>query len=148
MKKLLYSIAFLLLVSHGLLADEETQIPKDTASRTLAIEVPGKITAVYWSIQKSNYVFQINFPSRPRGSPAMPIPNIQVWLLNADGTSIRQSNQSETKRKHAPGFALSGMVRPLLFYKFPASAASEPVAIVISVDGKLLIESLKSTSNP
>jgi len=140
-----FLLAFSLLAPHSLLAEQETQIPVDTASRTLAMKEFGIITDVYWRIDKSNYIVQINFPSRPMGTSPMPIPKIQVWLLNADGTSIKQSNQSKTNTRYPPGIGLHGSISPFLMYVFPASAASEPVAVVVSINGKLLTESLRST---
>jgi hypothetical protein len=70
--------------------------------------------------------------SQPVGKVPHKRPEIQVWLLRADGTPIPWTARYETPEPARPCVRCSG---PEVQYTYPLSASREAVAAAISVDG-------------
>ena len=138
MKSLLLSL--LLLPSlHSILAQQPSPSPEQPISRKLAIKVPGKISSVTLSIQKSVCLVQLESPGFLGAEPEPKNPASQVWLLRADGTAIPQASKPNTIT-----ISNGGAITPCIIYTFPRSAATDALAVVVSVDGQLFIEALTS----
>ena len=80
---------------------------------------------------------QLVLPFVRDSEPLPKAPSTQVWLLKADGSSIAQ-----TAKPNTVGISNAGSTTPSALYTFPVSAAPDAIAVVISVDGKLFVESL------
>jgi hypothetical protein len=124
------------------------------------LRVPGKISAVVWTRRDESCTLQVvlQMPvdyqvamkvhaqrqAREMASkqPATPqLPQVQAWLLKADGTHIARSPGSPA----FPAVARASDGVPLeVKYSFPLAAAQEGVAVAIMVDGEYSIESLKA----
>lgn len=130
-------LASLLLSFQGLMAAEPAPGPGHPVDRMLGIKLPGKIEAVSWSIQESASTVQLILPSVRDGEPLPPVPSTQVWLLRSDGTAISQSAKPST-----PAIGMAGSVTQSVLYAFPATAATEAVAVVVTVDGRFFVEPL------
>jgi hypothetical protein len=138
MKSFLLSL-FLLPSLHSILAQQPAPSPEQPISRKLAIKVPGKISSVTLSIQKSVCLVQLESPGFLGAEPEPKNPSSQVWLLRADGTAIPQAGKPNTIT-----ISNGGTITPCIIYSFPRSAATDAVAIVVSVEGQLLVEALAS----
>ena len=140
MKSFLFG--FLLFFSESVFAGSPS-LPVDPSvilRRTLGIKAPGKISFVDWSIQKSACVVQLVLSSPAReGEPLPEGPSTQVWLLKDDGTAIGKIN-----KPHVSAISRGHAEMASILYLFPASAASDAVAVVVQVDGEFFIESLPS----
>ena len=138
MKSFLLAL-FLLPSLHSILAQQPAPTPEQPISRKLAIKVPGKISSVTLSIQKSVCLVQLESPGFLGSEPEPKNPASQVWLLRADGTAIPQASKPNTIT-----ISNGGAVTPCIIYTFPRSAATDAVAVVVSVEGQLFIEALAS----
>ena len=138
MKSFLLAL-FLLPSLHSILAQQPAPTPEQPISRKLAIKVPGKISSVTLSIQKSVCLVQLESPGFLGGQPEPKNKASQVWLLRADGTAILQASKPNTIT-----ISNGGAVTPCIIYTFPRSAATDAVAVVVSVEGQLFIEALAS----
>jgi hypothetical protein len=135
-----FLLSLLLLPSlHSILAQQPSPSPEQPISRKLAIKVPGKISSVTLSIQKSVCLVQLESPGFLGGEPEPKNPASQVWLLKADGTAIPQSSKPNTIT-----ISNGGAVTPCIIYTFPRSAATDALAVVVSVEGQLFVEALAS----
>ncbi len=138
MKSFLLAL-FLLPSLQSILAQQPAPTPEQPISRKLAIKVPGKISSVTLSIQKSVCLVQLESPGFLGGEPEPKNPASQVWLLRADGTAIPQASKPNTIT-----ISNGGAVTPCIIYTFPRSAATDALAVVVSVEGQLFIEALAS----
>ncbi len=135
-----FLLSLLLLPSlHSALAQQSSPSPEKPISRKLAINVPGKINSVTLSIQKSVCLLQLESPGFVGSEPEPKNPSSQVWLLRADGSAIPQTSKPNT----IP-ISNGGVVTPCIIYSFPRSAATDAVAVVVSVEGELFVEGLAS----
>ena len=131
--------ALLLLVSQSVFAGTPAPAPGEAviSQRTLAIKAAAKISSVYWSVQRSVCMVQLDLPLFPKGEPTPEPPSIQVWLLKSDGTAIAKIN-----KPRVVAIEKDDWERPTLDYLFPPTAAEDAVAVVVQVDGEFLVESL------
>lgn len=105
---------------------------------TLAIKVPKKVDAVYLSTQVSRWALQIGvLPYVPHDAEMPPIPSTQVWLLKSDGTVIPYSNKPKTV-----GLSNAGQTKYSIYYRFPAAARTDAMAIVVNIDDEIFVERL------
>jgi hypothetical protein len=132
-------LALLLLVSLSVFAGSPAPAPGEAVilQRNLAIKAAGKINSVYWSVQRSVCMVQLDLPLFPKGEPTPEPPSIQVWLLKSDGTAIAKIN-----KPHVAATEKDAWERPTIDYLFPPTAAEDAVAVVVQVDGEFLVESL------
>ena len=127
-------------------ADAETPVlAKDLNTARL----PGKVAAVLWTVRTDHCTLQIVFPNAGRIAQAVRNdpefkarrPDIQAWLLKADGTLIAPTRRLE------PGVAAKDRRQPYgveILFDYPLSADKEAVAAAISIDGEFYIEQLGS----
>jgi len=109
--------------------------------KVLAMKVPGKIDSVIWSVQRSDCFVKIQFAPVPSQPPPKDLAT-QVWLLQADGSTIPQRTWSSSG---SVGFGES--TTAFVNYLFPPSAATDAVAVVVMVDGQFFVESLREKPN-
>jgi len=106
-------------------------------TKFLAIKAPEKISAVFWTVQRSLCTMQISFPSLPDKQKQPEHPRTQVWLLKADGTVIPQTYKPSTN-----GISMANHTTDSIIYVFPASAKTEACAAVISIGNEFFIQTL------
>ncbi|HEY4211841.1 MAG TPA: hypothetical protein VGM84_10200 [Steroidobacteraceae bacterium] len=125
--------------------DQEQQI----SSRDLkALEIPGKVAAVLWTVRPERCTLQIVFPDAGGIRQAMADhptrdlrhlhrPSIQAWLLRADGSAIPSIERSEPgDRNIRQPFGIEVLIA------FPRMAGTEAVAVALRVGDVFLIERL------
>ena len=74
---------------------------------------------------------QLESPGFVGSEPEAKNPSSQVWLLRADGSAIPQTSKPNTIT-----ISNGGVVTPCIIYSFPRSAATDAVAVVVSVEGE------------
>jgi len=106
-------------------------------TRRLQIKASQKISAVFWVVERTSCVVQINFLPLPDRQMQPEHPRTQVWLLKADGSVIPSKGAPAT-------FGISGVgyTTDSIAYVFPPSAKTEARAAVISIDDDFFVERL------
>jgi hypothetical protein len=140
-------ITLLGIAASGLCAAVDAE-PQVLAKDLNAARTPGKIAAVIWTVRTDHCTLQVVFPNAGRIAQAMrddpklkrQRPDVQVWLLKADGSLI-----APTQRVEPPGKGQPYGVEVL--FAFPLSADKEAVAAAIRVDDAFYIEPLSSLSH-
>jgi len=135
---------------------------RDIVSQDLKqLRAPGKVEAAIWTRRAEGYtlqvVLQLSSPAPMRlvdgrrpvpGTesgplprlPALAVPQLQVWVLRADGTIILPRNTRPANAATAPPRSLVVDAT----YVFPDVAADQAVAVAMRVDGEFYIEKLES----
>ena len=137
-------VAIFFCASIGVRADDPTEEQVTQPINTiLDLKLPKTVQDVIWSIQEKNCTIQINFPSvRDHLPPEKPEhsehPKTKVWLLKADGTVILPRNQYPSYL----GISMAMWVTYSDSYSFPATAKTQAVAIVMSIDGDFFVAKL------
>ena len=105
--------------------------------KRLQIKAPQKISAVFWVVERTSCIVQINFLALPDGQKQPEHPRTQVWLLKADGSAIPSKGTPAT-------FGISGVnhTTDSVAYIFPPSAKTEARAVAISIDDDFFVERL------
>jgi hypothetical protein len=107
-----------------------------------SLEVPGKVIAVLWTKRSERCTLQIVFPTLVRILQAAPDgskrhrPDVQAWLLRADGSAIAPIERTEPRGNGRQPFGVEVQLA------FPRSADAEAVAVALRVDDRYLIERL------
>lgn len=116
-----------------------------------SLRVPGKVTVALWTRRTDGMTLQlvmgipgsdiarVSRVSQPAGKVPHARPDLQVWLLRADGSHIPWTARNETPLPARPCIRCSG---PEVQYTYPLSASREAVAAAISVDGVYYIQQL------
>lgn len=121
------------------------------------LRAEGKVDSVMWTRRADHYSLQVVFPKRtsppaaPAASapttPALAYPDVRVWLLRKDGTTIapmrRQAVSPDGSRIPMARGAPDRVARVEVTYAFPLSAGEEAVAVAMDVDGVHRIEPLQ-----
>jgi hypothetical protein len=107
-------------------------------TKVLGIKAPGKVEAVFWTIQRDVCSIQVSFPSVPQGEELPEHARVQVWLLESDGTAISPVHQGPVS------ILKSGWQTPSVIYAFPEFARTEAVAVVVRIDDEYHVEALTS----
>ena len=115
----------------------EPPVVEDPAPRVLKINAPGKIDVVFWTVEPRRCTVQICAQPAVKGQEKPDLSRIQVWLLKADGTVFPQS-----EKPFVVPLSTAGSVQDGIFYTFPASAESEAIAVVVSIDKEVFVERL------
>lgn len=110
---------------------------KDTVTRVLKIKVAGKVEAVFWVTQNDLCTIQFGFPLVRDDEQQPEHAGTAVWLLKADGSAI-----APARKTGRVGVSKSGYVTESDVYTFPASARTDAVAVVVSIDDELFTERL------
>ena len=134
---------------------------RDIISQDLKqLRAPGKVEAAIWTRRPEGYTLQVvlkltspaplrlvdgrrSVPGAESGSPRLPapaMPQLQVWVLRADGTIIQPRNTRPANAATAPPRSLVVDAT----YVFPDVAAEQAVAVAMRVDGDFYIEKLES----
>jgi hypothetical protein len=129
--------------------DAETQV---LAKDLNAARTPGKVAAVIWTVRAEHCTLQVVFPNAGRIAQAMrddpklqqQRPNVQVWLLKADGSLIAPTQRAEPSTREKDIRQPYGVE---VLFAFPLSADKEAVAVAIRVDDAFYIEPLSSLSH-
>lgn len=147
---LLWSCLALACGTHAWAAAPVAEIPV-VAQDLKALRAPGKIIAALWTRRPDNMTLQLvmGIPnsgiarasrvSQPAGTVPHARPEIQVWLLRADGSHIPWAARYETPVSARPCMRCSG---PEVQYTYSLSESREAVAAAISVDGVYYIQQL------
>jgi hypothetical protein len=142
---IVFVLIFMPLANHANASDDPEQ---QISTRDLkALEVPGKVAAVLWTVRSERCTLQIVFPNAggiqqattAHPKAALHQPSIQAWLLRADGSAISSIGRSEV------GENAKGPRQPLgveVLIAFPRLADMEAVAVALRVDDAFLIEQL------
>ena len=93
--------------------------------RILDIKVSGVLDTASWTVYKSSYSVQFEFPAVPDDQRLPKAPVTQVWLLKADGTVVATSGKPVYR-----GISMTGVIVPSIEYLFPRA---DSVAIVIRI---------------
>lgn len=114
------------------------------------LRVPGRVQAALWTRRSDFYTLQVVLDVRPvisvledgtlAGGKRPELPDIQVWLLRADGTLIMP------RRIELPNSTSITMRATAIdaTYSYPLSAATEAIAVAMRVDGAFYINKLES----
>jgi hypothetical protein len=125
------------------------------AQDLVQLRAEGRIESVMWTRRTDHFSLQVTFPRSPAAAApaasadaaALPYPDVRVWLLRADGTTIaplrRQARAANGNITQVARGAPDAIRRVEVSYAFPLAAAEEAVAIAVAVDGIHRIESLK-----
>jgi hypothetical protein len=136
-------LLILLLLGRSLVASEATDRRDAPPPRTLAMKVPNKVDSVEWYSTKRACAVGIIFRwVRDDGQPLPPMPVTQVWLLKANGGII----PTIEKPNFGGLMQVDGKIAKTASYTFPASAATEAVAVVVMVEKEFFVESLVGDS--
>jgi hypothetical protein len=143
---ILFVLTLMPLANFAIAADDEDQ--QVLAKDLKALEVPGKVVAVLWTVRPERCTLQVVFPNAGRipqpmaNRPKLVQPTIQAWLLTADGSAIASTGRAEPGAKN--------IRQPLgveVLFGFPRSADAEAVAVALRVDDVFLIERLPPRAN-
>lgn len=105
--------------------------------RALKLKVPGKVEAVFLFRQKESLDVSLRLAANQIGMPEPQLREIEVWLLKSDGTVFPHPE----KPKRGVSY-FNGDTVPILSYAFPTIEKSDPVALVMQVDGEFSVEKL------
>jgi hypothetical protein len=75
------------------------------------------------------------------GAKSQP-PEIEVWLLKADGTKIPSSGRWESRSFSTNSLLTRSPAREVLF-GFPLSAGKDAASVAMTVNGKTYVEALE-----
>jgi hypothetical protein len=116
-----------------------TSVP---ATSGLPVIVPGKVDRVFWTCGRDCTV-QIAFPGHEDGRDEPRRPTTQVWMLNADGTTIPQVGKPDDITVGGGG----GKV-PSTTYSFPLTARTDAIRIVVRIDEQFFVVKVPGTTAP
>ena len=110
--------------------------------RNIALSVPGKFSEVAFWGQTNLYGVKITLGSRPHDKPEkQPDADelaMQMWLLQANGTTIPQLDKPAVARMGS-----LGSVDTCLCFSFVRSPTSKPVGVVVSYRGELYCKQIE-----
>jgi hypothetical protein len=123
------------------------------------LRIPGKVSSVTWTRRDESCTLQVvlQMPTEyqsatkdavqraaqglaPAPPPTPRLPQLQAWLLRADGTLIGRNPGSGA---FPPAIKTNDGIPLEVRYSYPPSAAQDAVAVAIMVDGVYYIEQLK-----
>ncbi len=114
------------------------------------LRAPGKVASVLWTRRTDQYTLQIVFPRSYRMPAAdarkkqglVANPEVQAWLLKADGTLI-----PATRRSVSISGQTSGIPPDEVLYTIPLPTGQEAVAVALMIDNDYYIEQLQPFSS-
>ena len=119
--------------------NEASVEPPVLAKDLTSARTPGKVSAVLWTVRTDHCTLQVVFPNAARVPRNAKTPDVQVWLLKADGTTIAPT------RRLDPSASDKNLRQPMgteILFDFPLSADRDAVAAAIRVDDVFHIESI------
>jgi hypothetical protein len=142
------ALAFCFRAGPGPAAEAEKPV---LAQDLKKLRVEGKVASVLWTRREDRYTLQVVFPRSTRvrmvgeriagrgmEDKAGKDPDIQVWLLKADGALIPAGRRtliaSVNSPRHVPDEVL---------YASSLSAGREAVAVALSIDNEFYIQELE-----
>lgn len=130
---------FGIFMCSGLLAGAEEQ----GTQRHLGIDSPF-VTGAHWSIQEGQGILQVSLPAVTDDQPLPKPPEIQIWLLQPDGSSTKPSLGGQVP----VGISMMGIMTPHMMYEFPPEEASAAVAVALKVNERFFVLPLAPEEPP
>jgi hypothetical protein len=119
----------------------EPAMPTIVAQDLKTLRVPGKVSAVLWTVRGDRCTLQVVL----RGARTS-WPKIDLWLVAPEGTIIPPLSRWDSPRSSAkvPILRAQG---PEVNFQFPREVSRQGVTAVLTVDGELFREPIQRFSD-
>ena len=121
--------------------------PGILSQKLISVAASKKVETVLWTRRPDRYTLQVVFPNigrifaladgRAMKGDAFKTPEVSLWLLRADGTTVASTRQVISKQK-------DGALPTEVVYTVPLSTGEDVVAAAIRIDDSYFIEPLQS----